>query len=314
MVDMDTDELSKIVAQGESETVEFKESFGDRVLEAIGAFSNSQGGRVFLGVKDSGEVCGIQVGKKTLEDIANRIQEATDPRLQPSIKAIQDRKKSVIVIRISAGVGAPVSVHGRYFRRTGRTNQKMSHAEIIRRMKESADSSWDGEIEARSSWSDLDLSKIDQFIETVRKVGRQPIPAQERAQEVLEKLKLTKGGTPTRAAILLFGKDPRHFHFGAYSRVGRFRSPTLIVDDRQIFGTLFDQVDGVMGWFRERLQTEYVITGKPQRDVIWEYPLDAIREGIPSRPPGLLPEAPHRPVLADFPHTVPQMNSPNSLS
>jgi ATP-dependent DNA helicase RecG len=222
---MDTNELSKIATQGESETVEFKEAFSDRALEAIGAFSNSQGGSIYLGIKDSGEICGTQVGKKTLEDIANRIQEATDPRLQPSIKVIHDGKKSVIVIRVSAGVSAPVSVQGRYFRRTGRTNQKMSHAEILRRMKESANSSWDEEIEARASWNDLDLSKIDQFIENIRKVGRQPIPAQERAQDVLGKLKLIKEGAPTRAAILLFGKDPRHFHFGAYSRVGRFRSP-----------------------------------------------------------------------------------------
>jgi ATP-dependent DNA helicase RecG len=35
-----------------------------------------------------------------------------------------------------------------------------------------------------------------------------------------------------------------------------------------------------MGWFRERFQTEFVITGKPQRDVIWEYPLDAVREAL----------------------------------
>ena len=35
-----------------------------------------------------------------------------------------------------------------------------------------------------------------------------------------------------------------------------------------------------MGWFRERFQTAFVISGKPQRDVIWEYPLDAVREGI----------------------------------
>ncbi len=35
-----------------------------------------------------------------------------------------------------------------------------------------------------------------------------------------------------------------------------------------------------MGWFRDRLETKFVIIGKPQRDVIWEYPLDAIREII----------------------------------
>ena len=35
-----------------------------------------------------------------------------------------------------------------------------------------------------------------------------------------------------------------------------------------------------MGWFRERLSTEFAFTGQPQREVHWEYPLNAIREAI----------------------------------
>jgi len=63
-------------------------------------------------------------------------------------------------------------------------------------------------------------------------------------------------------------------------KIGRFRSPTHIVDDREIHGTLIDQVDGAMGWFRERLETEFIMTGEPGRDVHWEYPLKAIREAV----------------------------------
>ncbi len=63
-------------------------------------------------------------------------------------------------------------------------------------------------------------------------------------------------------------------------KVGRFRNETLIVDDRVIEGTLFDQVDGTMGYFREKLDTMFVMTGKPARDVVWEYPLEALREAV----------------------------------
>ena len=62
--------------------------------------------------------------------------------------------------------------------------------------------------------------------------------------------------------------------------MGRFRSPTHIVDDREIYGTLSQQLDGAMSWFRERLETEFIISGEPARDVRWEYPLKAIREAI----------------------------------
>lgn len=45
-------------------------------------------------------------------------------------------------------------------------------------------------------------------------------------------------------------------------------------------GTLREQVEEAMNWFHERFQTKFAITGKPQRDTIWEYPLEAVREAI----------------------------------
>jgi ATP-dependent DNA helicase RecG len=82
------------------------------------------------------------------------------------------------------------------------------------------------------------------------------------------------------AAILLFGKRPQSFYPHALVKIGRFRDETLIVDDREIEGTLFDQVNGAMGYFREKLETAFVMTGKPARDVLWEYPLEALREAV----------------------------------
>jgi ATP-dependent DNA helicase RecG len=77
VIEITEKKLFDLIATGESETVEFKESFVDEALETIGAFANARGGILFIGVKDSGDVLGVQVGKKSLEDIANRIQEAT---------------------------------------------------------------------------------------------------------------------------------------------------------------------------------------------------------------------------------------------
>lgn len=85
-------------------------------------------------------------------------------------------------------------------------------------------------------------------------------------------------GLLSRASILLFTENPTKYYPSAYTKIGRFRTPTTIVADREIRGSLLDQLDSIMTWFREHLSTEYVITGKPERDVIWEYPLPAIRE------------------------------------
>jgi len=62
--------------------------------------------------------------------------------------------------------------------------------------------------------------------------------------------------------------------------IPKFRTPKLKVDHRQVFGTLLMQVEETMAWLRELLPARFEITGTPRRDVIWEYPLEAVREVI----------------------------------
>jgi ATP-dependent DNA helicase RecG len=280
VVEYNTAKLLELIATGESETIEFKESFADEALEVVGAFANTRGGILLIGIKDSGQTCGFQIGKKTLEDIANRIQDATDPRLQPSISNVVYEKKNIIIIQITSVTGAPVSVRGRYFRRVGRTNQRMSHEEIMQRMIASTGLSWDANIEATATLEDIDFSRVSIFIKKIKEKGRFPIPNHASDQEVLRKLELIRNEIPTRAAILLFGKNPNSFFPSAFLKIGRFRSPTHIVDDRETHGTLSHQLDEALSWFRERLETEFIIKGKAEREVRWEYPLNAIREAL----------------------------------
>ena len=56
-------ELLAIIEQGEGHTVEFKKSTTDitkDVYDTVCAFSNRDGGHIFLGVKDNGTILGIR--------------------------------------------------------------------------------------------------------------------------------------------------------------------------------------------------------------------------------------------------------------
>lgn len=156
----------------------------------------------------------------------------------------------------------------------------MGVEELTRLILESAGTTWDELPEPRAKWSDVDSAKVKTFVRLANEVKRRPIPKSISARQLLEKLDLVQKGKLTRAAILLFGKQPQKFYPQAVLKAGRFKSETLIVDDREIENTLFDQVEGVMNYFRERLQTRFEMTGKPQRKVIWEYPLEALREAV----------------------------------
>lgn len=60
---MDEKEVWKIIGRGECHIIEFKKSTTDitkDVYESICAFSNRNGGHIFLGIKDNGEILGIE--------------------------------------------------------------------------------------------------------------------------------------------------------------------------------------------------------------------------------------------------------------
>ncbi len=59
----------------ESQNIEFKESWRDEYLKCICGFANAQGGMLYIGIKDNGEVCGVPDAKKLMEDIPNKVRE-----------------------------------------------------------------------------------------------------------------------------------------------------------------------------------------------------------------------------------------------
>ena len=52
--------------------IEFKESWRDEYLKWICGFANAQGGVLYIGIKDNGEIYDVQDNKKIMEDIPNK--------------------------------------------------------------------------------------------------------------------------------------------------------------------------------------------------------------------------------------------------
>lgn len=58
----------------ESQNIEYKESWRDEYLKWVCGFANAQGGTIYIGIDDTGNIVGVQNVKKLLEDIPNKIQ------------------------------------------------------------------------------------------------------------------------------------------------------------------------------------------------------------------------------------------------
>jgi hypothetical protein len=75
-------------------------------------------------------------------------------------------------------------------------------------------------------------------------------------------------------------KRPQSPLIQATAHCGRFRTETDIVDDRLIEGSIVDQIAETMDFLKKHTNVRFIITGKPRRDQVWDYPLEALRAAV----------------------------------
>ena len=84
----------------ETENVEFKAQFVDDIYKEIIAFANTDGGTVYIGIDDNGDIVGIDDVDDTYTRITNGIRDAILPDITMFIKyTLQDNR--VVKIRVS---------------------------------------------------------------------------------------------------------------------------------------------------------------------------------------------------------------------
>ncbi len=277
---MTVNKLKEFISSGEGLTVEFKASFDKEVLETAVAFANTKGGNILIGVSDRGEIKGVQIGKETMKDWANQISQASEPRIIPEIEIEEINRKKIAVIRIKEFPIKPVSLKGRCFRRVKNSNRVMQPHEIAEMHLQSTGMSWDKLTVTNASADIIDVQKVRKYIESARDTGRRKISADENPVQALQKLELIKDGRPTWASILLFHRYPQQFLSQAVIHCGKFKEETIVIDDRMIEGPLTEQIEEAMDFIRKNINVKFVMTGKPAREEVWDYPLEALREAV----------------------------------
>ena len=89
----------------ESEKVELKAKYTDNICKEIVAFLNADGGQIFVGVDDNGNVVGVDKIDETLKKISDVITMQIEPNPQEEIRTELkfDSGKTVIALYISKG-------------------------------------------------------------------------------------------------------------------------------------------------------------------------------------------------------------------
>jgi len=252
----------------ENNTTEFKLSFQKEVIESVVSFANSKGGHIFIGIADDGRTIGVEISRESIQNYINTIKQATQPSIIVDMELIEKDGKKILDIQVDEYPIKPVSYKGRYYKRRNNSNHQMTPVEISNTHLKTINSSWDYFNDENHTISDVDEGNVKKFIDMAN------IDAS--IEDVYKKFELLKDGNITHGCYLLFNNNDKSLFTNI--EIGRFQTETLIKDSLSLHGGLINQVDIVMNFIYKHINKAYVITGKPQRDEVWDYPMDAIRE------------------------------------
>ena len=265
--------MRKDLASGESETVEFKTSFDKNTIETLAAFANTRGGDVLIGVSDRGEIKGIQISKETVQNWINEVKQYTSQAIIPDAETIKIKGKNIAILSVPESPIKPVACKGRYYKRVRNSNHQITASEVADMHLRTFNTSWDFHIDEFHTKKDISLRKVKTFIQ--RANAHREVPIQDDPMTVLQKLEFIRDNKITYACFLLFMAEESSL---STIELGRFQTPIIIKDDSRLKTDLFAEVEGVMEFVRKHINKAIIVTGRPQHEERWDYPLDAIRE------------------------------------
>lgn len=210
-------ELLEIIENGENSGVEFKRDVlqnRDLAKELV-AFSNFEGGMVFLGVDDDGSVAGLT--RDHLEEwVMTACRDKIRPGIIPFFEVIRDVEpgKNVAVVRVPRGVDVHSQWHNNrntYYIRIGTQSREPTPEELSRLFQQRG--SFRAELRPISGTTaaNLDRRRLKDYFGRIR---QQEVPGDDDEggwQTLLVNTEIMVDGGVTLSGMLLFGKMPNRF-------------------------------------------------------------------------------------------------------
>lgn len=237
---MELVELEKIVAAGESDTVEFKKSTGllSRAGETLCGFLNGKGGRVFFGITPEGQIVGQQIADITLRNVADMISRF-EPTANVEIgRILLPNKHEVLLLEVkNAPEKGPFIFEGKPYQRIGTATCVMPQERYndLLLARSHNHSRWENAPAIETAENDLDQNEILRTVRLGIEAGRLPESTGNNIGDILDRLELRKDGLILNAAVVLFGTKLAHWYPQCQLRAARFKGldKSEFLDNRQ---------------------------------------------------------------------------------
>ena len=261
---METTELIDILSRGEDSRHQFKENFtnADALAAEIVAFSNSAGGRIFIGVGNDGSVIGLSSAEvdRLNQLISNSASHNVRPSVNPFTENVTHPNGTVMVVTIPEGISKPyMDKNGTIWVKNGADKRRATSREELQRLFQQAGLVHADETPvAGLGAGDVDLPYFASFFENQfgepLERHNQPLP------QLLTNMNLMKQGQLNVAGALLFAKAPQYvlpaFIIKAVAFVGNEIEEERYIDSRDIAGKLADVFQQTLGFIIANTRAE----------------------------------------------------------
>lgn len=262
----------------ESQNIEYKSIWKDEYLKWICGFANAQGGTIFIGKDDNGNVIGVSNAKKLMEDLPNKI--TTTLGIVPDVNLHETTDGTFVEIIVQPQPN-PVNYKGEYHYRSGSTKQELKGAALDKFLLQKYGKKWDSVLMPNVCISDLKQETFDFFkVKGIDSKRLEESCKNDSPEQLLENLNLLEDGHLKRAALLLFYHNPEKFATGAYVKIGFFRNNCDLMFQDDIHGNLFEQVEKTMNLLLTKYTKALVDYKGLSRIETYEYPEKALREAL----------------------------------
>src|SRR5882724_2031355 len=202
----------------------------DDLAAGLVAFANTDGGELYLGVNDRGEIEGVGDSDRVARDVDNVAANNCEPPitvLQETLRSVDGRM--VVVVRVPKGDMRPYRTNrGVYYVRTSSGRRQASREELLRLFQATESLYYDETPFPRLSLQDLDLAAFESYLaETGQAYLRGDDP-----ERLLANWYLITNGHPTLAGLLLFGRKPQQHLPYAQINAARFAGTDSSFDPR----------------------------------------------------------------------------------
>ncbi len=256
----------------ESETVELKEIYTPDLKKEIVAFANTNGGIIYVGVRDNGEIVGLENADFAMQQISNSLRDSIRPDISmfTSIELQQEDNKYFVKLTVSQGTRKPYYLSDKGLKpagvyvRSGTTSAPASEDAIRMMIKTTDGDSFENN---RSLIQELTFTSLSKEME------RRNLEFSEVQMKNLGIL--SSDDIYTNMGLLVSDQCKHSIKFAAFQGTDKL----VFKDRKEMTGSIFDQLTDAyktLDFYNRTKATFHDLLRTDERD----YPEDAVREAL----------------------------------